>query len=121
MVAYFVQLVVEKRETHPKFTYKEVHVKTLKKLKEVVKKLLEEKKYSFIVYATFDDKRWRRRMYKLAPRHVGNMSSTFFEFWEYELENDKVYNYNLRRNQYYKRLRHMERQLRPIMLRHAVK
>lgn len=121
MVAYFVQLVVEERETHPRFTYEEIHVKTLKKLKEVVKRQLEAKKHSFRVFATFDDKRWCRKTYRLAPRHVGLMSSTFFEFWEYELENDKVYNYNLRRNQYYKRLRHMERQLRPIMLRHAVK
>lgn len=109
MVRYFIKLVSV--DSHLPTI---LHASTFKKLKNLVKELLEKKSNSFVVYANFSSVRWCKKMD--IP-----LNNSFFEFWEYEVETDMVYRYNLRRNVYYKRLKHMERKLSPIMLKHAVK
>lgn len=86
-----------------------IHAKTFEQLKRIVMKELKDKRCDFEVYVHFEKDRCEKFYF-----------DTKFEIWCYERETDKVYNYNLRQNRFYKALRRYERKLRPIMMKSHV-
>lgn len=98
--------VLNKNVEFPKHEY--LKFKTLKELKLGVMKLLDTKEHSFEV----------KVKYNFDPKRFWKPYDISWEFWFYDHEIDGASTYNLRRNKWYKDIRRIERQLRPIMLRY---